>query len=96
MLADLGRRRSQQPFRAGSVESNCSSSTYSTEDFAHYGMLPDFIRDVQQTKSLGYTNASGAPKTVAGDELVRNHLYRSADYFWHMWEQCEAQKVNVH
>jgi hypothetical protein len=69
---------------------------YNTEGVAHYGMLPDFIQDVQQTRSLGYTNGSGAAKTVAGDELVKNHLFRSADYFWHMWEQCEAQKVNVH
>jgi microsomal dipeptidase-like Zn-dependent dipeptidase len=90
-----GRVTYDASFQPSGITGSSRKWDYNTEGVAHYGMLPDFIRDVQQTKSLGYTNASGAPKTVSGDELVRNHLFRSADYFWHMWEQCEAQKVNV-
>ena len=54
---------------------------YNTEGVAHYGMLPDFIAHV---------------RSVSGDsnERVNRHLFRSADYFWHMWEQIEAQRIN--
>jgi hypothetical protein len=55
---------------------------YNTEGVAHYGMLPDFIAHV---------------RSVSGNsmDLVDKHLFRSADYFWHMWERIEAQKVKV-
>lgn len=63
---------------------------YNTHGVAHYGMLPDFIRDVRTSPpSAGYVSAA------SGAELVDNHLLRSADYFWRMWERCEAQRVHV-
>jgi hypothetical protein len=30
-----------------------------------------------------------------GADLVDQNLFRSADYFWRMWQRIEAQKVNV-
>jgi len=55
---------------------------YNTEGVAHYGMLPDFILHV---------------RSVSGDsnDRVNNHLFRSADYFWHTWEQLEARRTNL-
>jgi len=55
---------------------------YNKDGVAHYGMLSDWQRDVRT-----------AP---GGAEVVDNYLNRSADYFWHMWQKCETQKVNVH
>jgi microsomal dipeptidase-like Zn-dependent dipeptidase len=73
------------------------SWNYNTEGVAHYGMLPDFIMDVRTSPvdpNLG--NAPDGPYGVSGQDLVDNHLQRSADYFWHMWEQSEARKTTIH
>jgi hypothetical protein len=69
---------------------------YNREGVVHYGMLADFVRDVRTSPraNLGF-NAAGQPFDVLGSELVDQHLNRSADYFWHMWEKAEAQRVNV-
>lgn len=75
--------------------SGTKSWDYNTEGVAHYGMLPDFIRDVRTTASIGYIEPGWVPRGVTGPELVDKHLFRSADYFWHMWERIEAQKANV-
>jgi hypothetical protein len=34
-------------------------------------------------------------QNIGGVDLVDNHLMRSADYFWHMWQKIEAQKIKV-
>jgi hypothetical protein len=61
---------------------------YNTDGVAHYGMLPDFVQDIRTTPAIG-------SRGVAGDELVDNHLFRSANYFWHMWQQIEVRAVSV-
>lgn len=68
---------------------------YNTEGVAHYGMLADFLRDVRTAPANGYVAAGGVPLGVAGAELVDHHLFRSANYFWQMWERIEAKKVLV-
>jgi hypothetical protein len=54
---------------------------YNRDGVAHYGMLADFVRDVR-----------GSPH---GHDLVDNHLMRSADYFWHMWQKVERVSPQV-
>jgi microsomal dipeptidase-like Zn-dependent dipeptidase len=61
---------------------------YNTEGVAHYGMLADFVKDVRTAPANG---SSG----VVGTELVDKHLFRSADYFWHMWQRIELRKGYV-
>jgi hypothetical protein len=55
---------------------------YNRDGVAHYGMLWDFLKD-----------AETAP---GGAHIVESYLNASADYFWHTWEKCEAQRGNVH
>jgi microsomal dipeptidase-like Zn-dependent dipeptidase len=54
---------------------------YNTDGVAHYGMLPEFFRDVKS-----------APN---GTNLVENNLIFGADYFLQTWKLCEAQKANI-
>jgi hypothetical protein len=68
---------------------------YNTEGVANYGMLWDFIQHVRTTSTNGWVNSAGQPAGVSGQDLVNHHLLHSADYFFHMWQQCEAQRVNV-
>ena len=68
---------------------------YDTEGVAHYGMMADFVVDLRTAASNEYTGAEGIPLGVTGADLVDNHLNRSANYFWHMWELIEARKGNV-
>jgi len=84
------------PARAGlyaapgfpTVRSSTGGKTwdYNLEGVAHYGMLADFVKDVR---------TAPANQGFNGADLVDNHLMRSADYFWHMWQKIEAQKVRV-
>jgi len=67
---------------------------YNTDGVAHYGMLTDFLKHVRLAPSNGY-QSGGVPLGVAGDELVSHHLFRSANYFWQMWERIEARKSGV-
>jgi microsomal dipeptidase-like Zn-dependent dipeptidase len=69
---------------------------YVSDGVAHYGLLPDFIRDVSSTPrhSIGF-NAAGQPYGVTGAELVDQHLLLGAEYFYRMWERSEAQKGKV-
>jgi microsomal dipeptidase-like Zn-dependent dipeptidase len=67
---------------------------YNTDGVAHYGMLTDFLKHVRLAPSNGY-QSGGVPLGVAGDELVSHHLFRSANYFWQMWERIEARKTSV-
>jgi len=67
---------------------------YNTEGVAHYGMLADFLVHVRTAPSNGY-QSGGVPLGVAGDELVNHHLFRSANYFWEMWQRIEARKGAV-
>lgn len=62
---------------------------YNLEGVAHYGMYADFVKDVR------IAPPSQSFLGMAGIDLVDNHLMRGADYFWHMWEKCEAQKIKV-
>jgi phospholipase C len=32
---------------------------------------------------------------ISKTEFVDKHLFRSADYFWHMWERIEAQRTTI-
>jgi hypothetical protein len=84
-------------FPMSSFPGTAKTWNYNTDGVAHYGMLPDFIMDVRTSPvdpNLG--NAPDGPYGVSGQDLVDNHLQRSADYFWHMWEQCEARKTTIH
>jgi microsomal dipeptidase-like Zn-dependent dipeptidase len=54
---------------------------YNTEGVAHYGLMADFLKDVQSAGTIG--------------EQIINHLNRSAEFFAQMWEKCERQKANV-
>lgn len=56
------------------------SWNYNTVGVAHYGLLPDFFKDVQ---------------TTTYGVAVYEKLMKSAEYFAQMWEKCERQKVNV-
>lgn len=67
---------------------------YNTEGVAHYGMLTDFLVDVRTAPSNGYSSG-GMPLGVDGKELVNHHLFRSANYFWEMWQRIEARKGAV-
>lgn len=71
------------------------SWNYNTEGVAHYGMLTDFLVHVRTAAANGYRAAGGTPLGVTGDDLVNNHLFRSANYFWQMWERIEARKAGV-
>ena len=55
---------------------------YNREGVAHYGLLNDFLKD-----------AATAPN---GPHLVESYVNGSADYFWHTWQKCETQRLNVH
>lgn len=59
---------------------------YNTNGVAHYGMLADFVKHL---RTAGLSNG------LTGAQLVDEHLFRSADYFWHMWERIEAQRLNL-
>ena len=59
---------------------------YNLEGVAHYGMYADFVKDVR---------TAPVNQGMNGADLVDNHLMRSADYFWRMWQKIEAQKVKV-
>jgi hypothetical protein len=61
---------------------------YNFDGVAHYGMLAEFVWDVRRL-------AANKPNSISGADLVDNHLNRSADYFWHMWQRMESQKSNV-
>jgi hypothetical protein len=54
---------------------------YNVGGVAHYGMLPDFLKDVRT-----------AP---GGDALIDDNLMFGADYFLQTWRKCEAEKTNV-
>jgi microsomal dipeptidase-like Zn-dependent dipeptidase len=71
------------------------SWNYNTEGVAHYGMLADFVKDVRTAPSNGYMAAGSVPLGVVGAELVDSHLFRSANYFWQMWERIEARKASI-
>jgi hypothetical protein len=75
--------------------SGSKSWDYNTDGVAHYGMLADFVRDVRTASSNNSTGPGGVPLGVVGSELVDDHLNRSANYFWQMWERIEARKGNV-
>ncbi len=69
---------------------------YISDGVAHYGLLPEFIRDVSATPRAAIAvNAAGQPYNVTGAELVDQHLLLGAEYFYRMWERCEAQKGKV-
>jgi hypothetical protein len=58
-------------------------------------MMADFVRDLRSAPSNGYDGAGGVATGVAGPDLVDKHLYRSANYFFEMWERAEAKKGGV-
>lgn len=78
------------PPRAGSMVQYtddfpiCQTGTatwdYNKVGVAHYGLLPDFLRDVNSLSPL---------------RIFDNHLMKSAEYFAQMWEKCERQKSNI-
>jgi len=69
---------------------------YISDGVAHYGLLPEFIRDVSATPRAAIAvNTAGQPYNATGAELVDQHLLLGAEYFYRMWERCEAQKGKV-
>jgi microsomal dipeptidase-like Zn-dependent dipeptidase len=71
------------------------SWNYNSEGVAHYGMMADFVRDLRTMPGNGYVGPNGIALGVPGPDLVDNHLNRSADYLWRMWEKIEARKGAV-
>jgi microsomal dipeptidase-like Zn-dependent dipeptidase len=61
---------------------------YNKDGVAHYGMLRDFVVDVK-------TAPAGVTAGLPGSELVDQHLNRSANYFWQMWQRIDARKGSV-
>ena len=61
---------------------------YNFDGVAHYGMYADFVKDLR-------TVPVSASLPITGKDLVDNHLLRSADYFFRMWERIETQRTNV-
>lgn len=69
---------------------------YNDAGLAHYGLLPDFVRDVSMTpRASNSVNEAGQPINPVGEELVYQHLLLGADYFYRMWQRCEAQRGQV-
>lgn len=64
---------------------------YNKDGVAHYGMLPDFLKDARTAPA-----ATSAPGNTAGTgaAIVENVMF-GADFFLQTWKQCEAQKTNV-
>ncbi|HEY4212633.1 MAG TPA: hypothetical protein VGM84_14225 [Steroidobacteraceae bacterium] len=50
---------------------------YNTEGVVHYGMLPDFLRDVASLPG--------------GANMVNNNFMNGADYFYHTWQIAESK-----
>jgi hypothetical protein len=51
---------------------------YNTEGVVHYGMLPDFLRDVASMPN--------------GADLVNNNFMYGADYFYKTWQIAESKR----
>jgi hypothetical protein len=62
---------------------------YNTDGVAHYGLLPDFIRDI---RTIVTDRVGGG--TIDGNNAM-NDLFKSAEYFAQMWEKCERQRASV-
>jgi microsomal dipeptidase-like Zn-dependent dipeptidase len=69
---------------------------YGTDGVAHYGMLPEFIWDVHQLPAPPLPNGAPMPNAMPGGAMIDGQLFRSADYFLHMWQIAETQSRNVH
>jgi microsomal dipeptidase-like Zn-dependent dipeptidase len=72
---------------------------YNSAGVAHYGMLPEFIWEVHQLPPPPLPPGPLMPVAIPampGGAMVDSHLFRSADYFLHMWQTAEAQSRNVH
>ncbi len=57
---------------------------YNVEGVAHYGLMPDFLKDVQNRLPAA---------TKRG--FMEEGLMKSAEYFSQMWEKCERARFNV-
>lgn len=72
---------------------------YATAGVAHYGMLPEFIWDMHQMPPPPLPTSPLMPvaiPAIPGGTMIDNHLFRSADYFLHMWQIAETQSRNIH
>jgi microsomal dipeptidase-like Zn-dependent dipeptidase len=58
---------------------------YNKDGVAHYGMLPDFLKDVETAPAKG-------PGNLSGKQLVDDNLMYGADYFVQTWSKCEKLK----
>ena len=58
---------------------------YNFDGVAHYGMFADFVKDIR-------TAPTTPLMTETGKDLVDNHLLRSADYFFRMWQKIESEE----
>ena len=75
--------------------SGSKSWDYNIDGVAHYGMMADFVKDVRTAPASDGTSSQGVPLGVSGEDLVDNHLNRSANYFWQMWVLIDARKSSV-
>jgi microsomal dipeptidase-like Zn-dependent dipeptidase len=53
---------------------------YNTEGVAHYGLMPDFIRDI---------------KNLTGGSESMERFFKSAEYFAQMWEKSEQRAFTI-
>jgi len=56
---------------------------YNVDGVAHYGLMPDFVRDI-------------ATLPPDGAAMVNNSLMYGADYFYHTWQIAETRARGVH
>lgn len=56
---------------------------YNNVGVAHYGMIPDFLRDVKDSPS------------EQRSQILKN-ISQGAEYFYQTWKICEKQKTQVH
>jgi hypothetical protein len=54
---------------------------YNVDGVAHYGMLPDFVREVA---------------SLPGGAAAVNNFMFGADYFFHTWQIAESRSSSVH
>jgi microsomal dipeptidase-like Zn-dependent dipeptidase len=59
---------------------------YNVDGVAHYGMFPDFLRDVRTLP---------ASATMTGKQIFDDQMMYGADYFYRMWLKADTQKVKV-
>jgi hypothetical protein len=74
--------------------SHCPNKVSSPSDSVAFGTdTNSLVKSPRPT--MGPEMKPDVRTSPGGADLVDQNLFRSADYFWRMWQRIEAQKVNV-